>query len=72
MLLFFGFSYSFWITMGLPVSFMGAFAIMVMLGYSLNMFTMVALLIVIGLLMDDAIVISENIASHREKGADPA
>ncbi len=71
MLLFFGFRYSFWITMGLPVSFMGAFAIMVALGYSLNMFTMVALLIVIGLLMDDAIVISENIASHREKGATP-
>ena len=71
MLLFFGFRYSFWITMGLPVSFMGAFAIMVALGYSLNMFTMVALLIVIGLLMDDAIVISENIASHREKGAAP-
>ena len=71
MLLFFGLRYSFWITMGLPVSFMGAFAIMVMLGYSLNMFTMVALLIVIGLLMDDAIVISENIASHTEKGAKP-
>ena len=71
MLLFFGTRYAFWITMGLPVSFMGAFAIMVMLGYSLNMFTMVALLIVIGLLMDDAIVISENIASHREKGASP-
>ncbi len=71
MLLFFGFRYSFWITMGLPVSFMGAFAIMVALGYSLNMFTMVALLIVIGLLMDDAIVIAENIASHREKGAAP-
>ena len=71
MLLFFGLRYSFWITMGLPVSFMGAFAIMVMLGYSLNMFTMVALLIVIGLLMDDAIVISENIATHRERGAEP-
>lgn len=71
MLLFFGLRYSFWITMGLPVSFMGAFAIMVMLGYSLNMLTMVALLIVIGLLMDDAIVISENIAAHREKGAKP-
>ncbi len=71
MLLFFGFNYSFWITMGLPVSFMGAFAIMVGLGYTLNMFTMVALLMVIGLLMDDAIVISENIAAHSEKGADP-
>ncbi|MCP4934494.1 MAG: efflux RND transporter permease subunit [bacterium] len=71
MLLFFGFNYAFWITMGLPVSIMGAFAIMVGLGYSLNMFTMVALLMVIGLLMDDAIVISENIAAHSEKGADP-
>ena len=71
MLLFFGFNYAFWITMGLPVSFLGAFAIMVGIGYTLNMFTMVALLMVIGLLMDDAIVISENIAAHSEKGADP-
>jgi multidrug efflux pump subunit AcrB len=71
MLLFFGLRYSFWITMGLPVSFLGAIALMVVLGYSLNMLTMVALLIVIGLLMDDAIVLSENIAAHREKGAAP-
>ncbi|MEM7619639.1 MAG: efflux RND transporter permease subunit [Pseudomonadota bacterium] len=71
MWLFFGLRYSFWITMGLPVAFMGAFAVMVFIGYSINMLTMVALLIVIGLLMDDAIVISENIASQLEKGKPP-
>ena len=68
MWLFFGFRYSFWVAMGLPVSFAGAFAVMVMIGYSINMLTMVGLLIAIGLLMDDAIVISENIAAHRQQG----
>ncbi len=71
MWVFFGFRYSFWITMGLPVSFAGASAIMVMLGYSINMLTMVGMLIVIGLLMDDAIVIAENIATQRAKGKSP-
>lgn len=67
---FFGFRYSFWVAIGLPVSFMGAFAVMSILGMSINMITMVGLLIVIGILMDDAIVISENIAKHRERGED--
>ena len=69
--LFFGFRYSFWVAMGLPVSFLGAIAAMSAIGYSINMLTMVGLLIVIGLLMDDAIVISENIASHRARGKAP-
>jgi HAE1 family hydrophobic/amphiphilic exporter-1 len=69
--IFFGFRYSFWVAMGLPVSFLGAIAMMSVIGYSINMLTMVGLLIVIGLLMDDAIVISENIASHRAKGKGP-
>ena len=71
MWLFFGLRYSFWITMGLPVAFMGAFAVMAFIGYSINMLTMVGLLIVVGLLMDDAIVISENIATEAEKGKSP-
>ncbi len=70
--LFFGWRYAFWISMGLPVAFMGGIAVMAMLGYTINMLTMVALLIVVGLLMDDAIVISENIASHSEDGLPPA
>ncbi|MBX2805503.1 MAG: efflux RND transporter permease subunit [Hyphomicrobiales bacterium] len=69
---FFGFRYAFWITMGLPVAFMGGLAAMAVIGYTVNMITMVGLLIVIGLLMDDAIVISENIAKKREAGASPS
>lgn len=66
--LFFGFRFAFWVAMGLPVSFMGGVALMGMIGYSLNLMTTLGLLIVIGLLMDDAIVIAENIARLREKG----
>ncbi len=66
--LFFGVRFSFWVAMGLPVSFMGGIALMGLTGYSLNLMTTLGLLIVIGLLMDDAIVIAENIARQREKG----
>lgn len=66
--LFFGFRFSFWVAMGLPVSFMGGVALMWLVGYSLNLMTTLGLLIVIGLLMDDAIVIAENISRLREKG----
>ena len=66
--LFFQIRFSFWVVLGLPVSFLGGLAMMAMLGYSINMITMVALLIALGLLMDDAIVISENIATHLHKG----
>lgn len=68
MWLFFSFRFSFWVTMGLPVSFLGTVYAMNVLGYSLNMMTMVGLLVAIGLLMDDAIVISENVAAHRRRG----
>lgn len=66
--LFFGLRFSFWVAMGLPVSFMGGVALMGLVGYSLNLMTTLGLLIVIGLLMDDAIVIAENIARLRERG----
>ncbi len=69
--LFFGFRFAFWVAMGLPVSFMGGIALMGLVGYSLNLMTTLGLLIVIGLLMDDAIVIAENIARLREKGRSP-
>ncbi len=65
---FFSFRYSFWVTMGLPVSFLGAVFAMNLFGYSINMITMVALLVAIGLLMDDAIIISENIATQIKQG----
>ena len=68
---FFGLRFAFWVAMGLPVSFMGGVFLMWVMGYSLNLMTTLGLLIVIGLLMDDAIVISENIARLREGGMAP-
>ena len=69
LLLFFGFWVAFWVAVGLPTAFMACLFMLVLIGYSINMMTMVALLIAIGLMMDDAIVISENIARHLEEGA---
>lgn len=65
---FFHLRVSFWVAMGLPISFFGAFLLAPHLGLSLNMYTMVGLLLALGLLMDDAIVISENIVMHRQQG----
>ncbi|UCH73085.1 MAG: efflux RND transporter permease subunit [Rhodospirillales bacterium] len=66
--LFFGLRFAFWVALGLPVSFLGTLFVMSLGGYSINMITMVGLLIATGLLMDDAIVISENIARHWRDG----
>ena len=71
MWLFFGLRYSFWVAAGLPVAFMGTIAGMAAVGYSFDMITMVALLIAVGLLMDDAIVIADNVARHRHEGLAP-
>ncbi len=68
MWLFFNIRMSFWVAMGLPVSFMGAFYMMHITGFSLNMLTMVGLLLALGLIMDDAIVIAENIVAHLQRG----
>lgn len=69
--LFFSFRYSFWVTMGLPVSFLGALFVLPLFGITINMISMVGLLIGIGLLMDDAIVIAENIAARLGRGDRP-
>ena len=71
LLLFFGLRYSFWVMMGLPVSFMAALFVMVQLDLTINMMSMVALLLALGILMDDAIVIAESIAEHHQRGLAP-
>lgn len=71
LLLFFNLRFSLWVSLGLPVSFLGGLFLFPVLGQTLNMISMVALLMGIGLLMDDAIVISENIASHLARGKTP-
>ena len=68
LLLFFGTRYSFWVALGLPVSFGGTLFIMSVFGITLDLISMVGLLIAVGVLMDDAIVIAENIAAHHARG----
>lgn len=56
----------------IPVSLMGAVAVIYFFGYTLNSLTMLALLLLIGVVVDDAIVVLENIFRHREEiDADP-
>ena len=69
MSLFFRPGFAIWAAMGLPVAFAGAFVWMALTGLSLNMMTLVALLMAIGIVMDDSIVIADSIAVHAAKGA---
>jgi hydrophobe/amphiphile efflux-1 (HAE1) family protein len=55
----------------LPTSVVGTFFAMYVLGYTLNMMTLMALSLAIGLLIDDAVVVRENIFKHMERGKDP-
>ena len=55
----------------IPLSLIGAGTIMLVLGYSLNLLTLLALVLAIGLVVDDAIIVVENIQRHIEKGVTP-
>lgn len=68
MSLFFRPAFAIWAAMGLPVAFLGAFLWMAITGLSLNMMTLVALLMAIGIVMDDSIVLSDSIAVHTAGG----
>lgn len=63
---------AFWVGLGIPVCFLGAFAMMPYLGLSLNMLTMFAFILVLGIVVDDAIVTGENIYRHQRLGMPPA
>lgn len=71
MALFFRPRLAFWALFGLPAAFAGAFVMMTLAGLSLNMITLVALLMAIGIVMDDSVVVTENIARHASEGATP-
>ncbi len=59
---------AFWVTMGIPTSFLGAFLILPLFGISINMVSLFAFIIAIGIVVDDAIVVGENIYSYRQRG----
>jgi multidrug efflux pump subunit AcrB len=62
---------SLWVAFGIPFSFLGMFVIANMMGLTINMISLFGMILVVGILVDDGIVIAENIYSHFEKGKSP-
>jgi len=60
-----------WVALGVPVSILGALAVFPVFDFSIDVLTLFAFIMVLGLLVDDAIVVGENIYTHQERGEDP-
>jgi multidrug efflux pump subunit AcrB len=59
---------SFWVSAGLPFSFAGMFIVLLLSGVTINVISLFGMIIVVGILIDDAIVVAENIYAHYERG----
>jgi len=59
---------AFWVSMGIPISILGSFLILPGLDVSFNMISMFAFIITLGIVVDDAIVVGENIYQQKEQG----
>jgi len=59
---------AFWVSMGIPISFLGSIILLPVFGVSLNMISMFAFLVTLGMVVDDAIVVGENIFRLRSRG----
>jgi len=62
---------AFWVAVGIPISFFGMFILANMYGVTINIISLFGMIVVIGILVDDGIVIAENIYHHYEKGKNP-
>lgn len=62
---------SLWVAWGIPASFLAMFVVAVNAGITINMISLFGMILVVGILVDDGIVIAENIYSHFEKGKSP-
>ncbi len=62
---------AFWVCVGIPISFMGGFLMMPYLGVTLNIFSLFAFILVLGIVVDDAIVTGENIYAHFQRNDSP-
>ncbi len=69
--LFFDLKVGFWVAMGVPVSMLGTGALMFAADQTLNMLSMFAFLMAVGIDVDDAIVVSDNVERHRKMGKGP-
>ncbi len=62
---------AFWVAFGLPVAFLGMFMLAPYFNITINVLSLFGMIIVIGILVDDGIVIAENIYQHYERGKNP-
>ncbi len=62
---------AFWVVLGIPVCFLGALAVMPYLGVTINIVSLFAFILVLGVVVDDAIVCGENIFTWSQRGIDP-
>ncbi|MFP4658080.1 MAG: efflux RND transporter permease subunit, partial [Desulfonatronovibrionaceae bacterium] len=59
---------AFWVSLGIPISFLGSMFFLPWFGVSLNMISLFAFIITLGIVVDDAIVVGENVYSYHQKG----
>lgn len=69
--LFLDFRLAFWVTMGIPISFLGCFLLLPAMDVTINMMSMFAFIVSLGIVVDDAIVVGENIYEYRQQGMNP-
>ena len=62
---------AFWVTLGIPISFMAGLMLLPTFGVSINMISLFAFIMVLGIVVDDAIVVGENIFRMQEEGLEP-
>jgi len=62
---------AFWVSLGIPVSFMGSFLFLSATDFSINMISMFAFIVTLGIVVDDAVVVGENIYQEKSKGLPP-
>jgi len=69
--IFLNFRTAFWVALGIPVTFLGTIFLLPQFGGYLDTITLSGMILVIGIIVDDAIIIAENISKRRELGDDP-
>jgi multidrug efflux pump subunit AcrB len=70
--LFLNFRLAFWVAIGIPISFMGAFLVLNAFDQTVNMISLFAFIMTLGILVDDAIIVGENIYTHYHRGKSPS
>ena len=65
--LFLHFKLAFWVSLGIPISFLGAIWMLPALDVTINMMSLFAFIVVLGIVVDDAIIVGENVYAHQER-----